>query len=81
MRIGVLASGTGTILQSLLDADLPIVVVIVDRPCFATDRATAAGVAAEVVIRSSYGDEFDRVAYTHNVVDLMGSALGSRGLL
>ena len=71
MRIGVLASGTGTILQSLLDADLPIVVVIVDRPCVATDRATAAGVPAEVVLRSSYGDEFDRVAYTHDVVDVL----------
>jgi len=32
MRIGILASGTGTILQALQDADLPIVAVIVDRP-------------------------------------------------
>lgn len=71
MRIGVLASGTGTILQSLLDADLPIVVVIVDRPCGATGRSTAAGVPAEVVLRSSYGEGFDRVAYTHDVVDVL----------
>ena len=71
MRIGVLASGSGTILQALLDADLPIEVVIVDRPCVATERAAAAGVPAEVVLRSSYGDDFDRVAYTHNVVDAL----------
>jgi phosphoribosylglycinamide formyltransferase-1 len=69
MRIGVLASGSGTILQSLLDADLPIAVVIVDRPCAATERAEAAGVPAVVVERTSFGADFDRVAYTHEVVD------------
>ena len=69
MRIGVLASGSGTILQSLLDAGLPIAVVIVDRPCAATGRAEAAGVPAVVVSRTSFGADFDRVAYTHEVVD------------
>jgi len=71
MRIGVLASGSGTILQAFLDAGLPIAVVIVDRPCQATVRAEAAGVPAEVVLRTSYGAEFDRVAYTHQVVDVL----------
>ncbi len=69
MQIGVLASGSGTILQSLLDANLPIAVVIADRPCAATERAETAGVPAEVVLRSSYGADFDRVAYTHQIVD------------
>ena len=71
MRIGVLASGSGTILQSLLDAGLPIAVVIVDRPCAATGRAEAAGVPAVVVPRTSFGADFDRVAYTHEVVDAL----------
>jgi phosphoribosylglycinamide formyltransferase-1 len=71
MRIGVLASGSGTILQALLDAGLPIVVVIVDRPCTATERAEAAGVPAVVVARRSFGADFDRVAYTHEVVDVL----------
>ena len=71
MRIGVLASGSGTILQSLLDAGLPIAVVIVDRPCAATGRAEAAGVPAVVVSRTSFGADFDRVAYTHEVVDAL----------
>jgi phosphoribosylglycinamide formyltransferase-1 len=69
MRIGVLASGSGTILQALLDAGLPIAVVIVDRPCAATDLAAAAGVPAVVVLRTSFGADFDRLAYTHEVVD------------
>jgi phosphoribosylglycinamide formyltransferase-1 len=71
MRIGVLASGTGTNLQALLDAGLPIVVVVVDRPCAATGLAEAAGVAAETVERTSFGADFDRLAYTHRVVDAL----------
>jgi phosphoribosylglycinamide formyltransferase-1 len=71
MRIGILASGTGTILQALLDADLPIVTVVVDRPCNATALAEAAGVPAELVERTSFGEDFDRLAYTHEVVDAL----------
>jgi len=71
MRIGILASGTGTILQALLEAGLPIVVVVVDRPCGATERAEAAGVPVEIVERTSFGADFDRVAYTHEVVDAL----------
>ncbi len=71
MRIGILASGTGTILQALLDADLPIVVVIVDRPCAATERAEKAGVPVETIARDSFGADFDRLAYTHRVVDAL----------
>jgi phosphoribosylglycinamide formyltransferase 1 len=68
MRIGVLASGGGTILQALLDAELPITVVLVDRPCAATERAERAGVAVEIVARASFGADFDRVGYTREVV-------------
>ncbi|HLY84571.1 MAG TPA: phosphoribosylglycinamide formyltransferase [Acidimicrobiales bacterium] len=71
MRLGVLASGSGTILQAVLDAGLPVSVVIVDRPCRALDVADAAGVPAELVERDSYGPDFDRVAYTHRVVDAL----------
>ncbi len=71
MRIGILASGTGTILQALLDADLPIVTVIVDRPCAAVERAEKAGVPVETIARDSYGADFDRLAYTHRVVDAL----------
>ncbi len=73
VRVGALASGGGTILQALLDADppLPIVVVLADRPCEALDRAAAAGVPAELVERNSFRADFDRLAYTHEVVDAL----------
>lgn len=60
----MLASGAGTILESILDAGLPVAVVVVDRPCHATKIADAAGVAAVVVARSSFGADFDRADYS-----------------
>jgi phosphoribosylglycinamide formyltransferase-1 len=70
-RLGVLASGSGTILQALLDDGLPITVVIADRPCAALERAQRAGVAAELIERTTFGADFDRAAYTHAVVDAL----------
>ncbi len=67
----MLASGSGTILRSLLEADLPIVVVVTDRACTAIDVATAAGVATALVERTDFSKRFDRVAYTHDVVDVL----------
>ena len=73
MRLGVLASGAGTILQAILDADLKgsagldVAVVVVDRPCAATDVASAAGIASRLVARTSFGAAFDREAYSKEV--------------
>lgn len=74
MGIGVLASGTGTILTALLDAGLPISVVVTDRRCRALELAGEAGVATRLVERGSFGRDFDRVAYTHEVVDVLQAA-------
>src|SRR3954466_5854369 len=68
MRVGVLVSGSGTILQAMLDRNLPVVVALTDRKCAAIDVARAAGVAAEVVERTDFSASFDRVAYTKEVV-------------
>lgn len=71
MRIGVLASGTGTILSALLEADLPVAVVIVDRHCQAEKVAEAFGVGCEAVVREDFSASFDRVGYTDKVVDAL----------
>jgi phosphoribosylglycinamide formyltransferase-1 len=68
-RLGVLASGTGTILAAILDAGLVVSAVISDRSCAAAGLAAAAGVPVEIVERESFGVGFDRIAYTHRVVD------------
>jgi phosphoribosylglycinamide formyltransferase-1 len=71
MRVGVLASGSGTILQAMIDRKLPIVVVVADRSCTALDIAQRAGIATEFVERTDFTPSFDRVAYTHRVVDAL----------
>jgi phosphoribosylglycinamide formyltransferase-1 len=66
MRIGVLASGGGSNLEAILAAGLPVVAVVVDRPCRATEVAAAAGIPSRVVLRRR-----DRLAFTHEVVDAL----------
>ena len=71
MRVGVLASGSGTILRAMLDRNLSIEVVIADRRCRALEIAESAGVAAVLVERTDYSADFDRVEYTHRVVEVL----------
>jgi phosphoribosylglycinamide formyltransferase-1 len=71
VRIGVLASGSGTILEAILAADIPVEVVVVDRSCRATEVAAGHGVAAELAERQSYGKDFDRLGYTNDVIDIL----------
>ena len=67
----MLASGSGTNLEAILEAGLPVEVVVVDRPCRAVEVAEAAGVPVEIVERTDFGPSFDRLAYTHDVVDAL----------
>jgi len=54
-----------------LERGLPIAVVVADRACRALDVARESGIAAELVERTDFGPSFDRVAYTHDVVDAL----------
>ncbi len=77
MRIGVLASGSGTILEAVLAADLPVVLVVADRPCRALDVADASAVRHVLVDRSGYGGfgpGFDRRGYTAAVTGVLTGA-------
>jgi phosphoribosylglycinamide formyltransferase-1 len=70
-RLGVLASGAGTILKAIVDAGIPVEAVVLDRDCPAAELAAGAGIPAEIVQRESFGADFDRTAYTHRVVDAL----------
>jgi phosphoribosylglycinamide formyltransferase-1 len=77
VRIGVLASGSGTILEAILAADLPVVVVAADRPCRALEVAADASVPAVLVDRDDFGGfgpEFDRERYSEAVAAAMVAA-------
>jgi phosphoribosylglycinamide formyltransferase-1 len=71
VQIGVLASGGGTNLRAILDAGLPVSVVVADRPCGALQIAAGAGIPTELVERTDFSPSFDRLAYTHRVVDAL----------
>ena len=74
MRLAVLASGTGSILDAMVDAGLPVNLVVTDRPCLAVQRAAARGIRATIVGRGSFGDDFDRDAYTRRLVEVLVAA-------
>jgi phosphoribosylglycinamide formyltransferase-1 len=74
--VAVLASGSGTILDAALEAGIPVDVVVVDRPCGATSVAERHGIPFELVERTTFGADFDRDAYTEQLV----KTLEARGI-
>jgi phosphoribosylglycinamide formyltransferase 1 len=71
VRIAVLASGSGTLLEAILDDDIPVALVVVDRPSKAQGIAEAHDVEAVLVERTSFGKDFDRDEYTAQVVGVL----------
>ena len=55
----------------MLEERLAVSVVLADRPCGALGIAEEAGVASELVHRKSYDRDFDRDAYTDEVVEAL----------
>ncbi len=73
--MAVLASGSGTILEAMLEAGVPVVVVLADRPCRALQVAEGAGLAAELVDRREWGGfsaAFERAGYSGAVAAALG---------
>src|SRR5436309_1633224 len=70
VALAVLASGSGTLLDAIIQADVPIAVVVVDRDCPTIAIAQAAGVPVEVVERGPL-KALDRMAFTHRVIDAL----------
>lgn len=71
MRIAVLASGGGTILEAILDERIEVALVLVDRPCRATEVAALARVPSRLVERTDFTSGFDRSAFTSEVVSVL----------
>jgi phosphoribosylglycinamide formyltransferase 1 len=74
VRVAVLVSGTGSILDAMIEADIPVALVVADRPCSALERAARAGVAAELVERDRYDAGFDRDAYSARLAKVLEAA-------
>ena len=70
VRLAVLVSGTGSILEAILEDGLAVALVLADRPCRGVEIARSAGVDTELVDRrdwGGFGPGFDRFGYTKAV--------------
>ncbi len=74
MRTAVLASGYGSLLESLLAHGVAVDLVVADRECRALAVAAEGGVRACLIERTSFGPTFDRGGYTARVVDVLQSS-------
>ena len=68
MRLAILVSGKGSILEAIFDSGIDISLVVADRECEAIKLALDRGLEAELIKRSDFGEKFDRVAYTNQLV-------------
>lgn len=74
VRLCVMVSGSGTILEAMLDAGLDVALVASDRPCRALDVARAADLEAVLMDRVRYGGftpSFDREAYSGELTKVL----------
>jgi phosphoribosylglycinamide formyltransferase-1 len=72
-----LVSGSGTILEAMLQAGLDVALVASDRPCRALEVANDAGIDARLIDRGSFGGfgpAFDREAYSVELAEVLSSA-------
>jgi phosphoribosylglycinamide formyltransferase-1 len=68
VRVGVLASGSGTILEAILAAEVPVDLVVTDRRCRALELAGERGVLVE---RTDFTKSFDRDGYADQLVEVL----------
>jgi phosphoribosylglycinamide formyltransferase-1 len=73
VRVGVLASGSGTLLEAILADGIEVAAVVADRNCRALKVAEAAGVDAVLVERTDFSKAFDRPAYSAQLVEVLRS--------
>lgn len=68
VRLAVLVSGSGTLLEAMLAADLPVALVVSDRPCRGLSIGTEAGIATLLLERTNWGVTFDRETYSAELI-------------
>jgi phosphoribosylglycinamide formyltransferase-1 len=74
VRLCVLVSGSGTILEAMVRAGLDVALVAADRRCRALDVAFAAGIETLLVSREQFGGfapTFDREGFTLELTDAL----------
>jgi phosphoribosylglycinamide formyltransferase-1 len=76
-KIAVLASGSGTVLASIIAHEVPLSLVLADRPCKALEIASDAGIPTELIHRRDFGyrrdvgEGWDRAGFTQTVTETL----------
>ncbi|TAJ13109.1 phosphoribosylglycinamide formyltransferase [Patescibacteria group bacterium] len=68
LNIAVFVSGTGTNMQAMIEAGVPISLIVADRPCKALKIANEANISTALIERTNFGSNFDREEYTSRVL-------------
>ena len=71
VRMAALVSGSGTLLEAMIAARLPIELVACDRNCRGLDIGTQAGIKSVLVERTEWDETFDRDQYSARLVELL----------
>ena len=74
MRVAVLASGSGTLLEAILEGGLELALVVVDRACRAESVAKSHGVECLRHERTDFTSSFDRATFTKVVAAALTDA-------
>ncbi|MEI6478842.1 MAG: phosphoribosylglycinamide formyltransferase [bacterium] len=72
-KLAVFVSGTGSLLEAMLEQGLHIDLVLADRPCRGIDEvAKKYNVPTELVLRTDFGRPFNREKYTEKIIEVLG---------
>lgn len=69
--MAVLVSGSGTLLDAMLRAGLPVELVASDRPCVGLEIARDAAVPSALLERGDFGAGFDRDDYAVTLAEVL----------
>lgn len=70
-NLAVFVSGTGTLLEAMIQDNLPIELVLADRECRGLEIAKNARIPTMLVPRGSFKPEFNRGAYTALILHIL----------
>lgn len=70
-NIAVFVSGAGSNFKAMIEARVPVTLVLSDRPCAALEFAKEKGITALLVERKEFGTSFDREAYTKRILETL----------
>lgn len=70
-NLAVFVSGTGSNFKAMIEAGVPVALLLADRPCDALQFAKEKGIPAILLERKEFGTSFNRGAYTARILETL----------